>query len=176
MSKKILVTYASRSGSTVGVAEAIGKTLAENGLEVDVLPMQEVHDLAAYYAVVAGSAIQMDKWLPEAQQFIQKHQQELSQKPFAAFLVCMALALGNDDRTKSTVSSWLQPIREMVTPITEGHFAGVLNLSKLRGFGLQLLARLGILIGFWSEGDYRDWDVIRAWANTLPATLLQSHS
>ena len=34
MSNKILVTYASRTGSTAGVAEAIGKTLAESGAQV----------------------------------------------------------------------------------------------------------------------------------------------
>ncbi len=39
MTEKILVTYATCTGSTVGVAEAIGKTLAESGLEVEVLPM-----------------------------------------------------------------------------------------------------------------------------------------
>jgi hypothetical protein len=46
MNNKILVTYASRFGSTAGVAEAIGKTLAENGMNVDVLPMREVKNLS----------------------------------------------------------------------------------------------------------------------------------
>jgi menaquinone-dependent protoporphyrinogen IX oxidase len=36
MNNKILVTYASRFGSTAGVAESIGKTLAEGGAQVDV--------------------------------------------------------------------------------------------------------------------------------------------
>ena len=58
MPDKILVVYASRAGSTAGVAEAIGKTLAESGVQVDVLPMKDVTDLAPYRAVVAGSAIQ----------------------------------------------------------------------------------------------------------------------
>lgn len=63
MNDRILVTYASRTGSTVGVAEAIGRTLAEGGAQVDVLPMQDVTDLALYRAVIAGSAIQNKQWL-----------------------------------------------------------------------------------------------------------------
>ena len=58
MTKKILVTYASRTGTTAGVAEAIGKTLAESGAEVDVRAVADVKDLTPYDAVVAGSAIQ----------------------------------------------------------------------------------------------------------------------
>ena len=64
MSSRILVTYASRAGSTASIAEAIGKTLIEGGAQVDVIPMNEVKDLSAYRAVVAGSAIRGSKWLP----------------------------------------------------------------------------------------------------------------
>ena len=48
MTNKILVTYATCTGSTVGVAEAISKSLAEGGRQVEVLPMQAVEDLAPY--------------------------------------------------------------------------------------------------------------------------------
>jgi menaquinone-dependent protoporphyrinogen oxidase len=91
MSNKILVAYASRAGSTAGVAEAIGQTLTESGAQVEVRPMQDIKDLAPYRAVVAGSAIQGGRWLPEAMQFMQTHRAALAQKPFAAFLVCMTL-------------------------------------------------------------------------------------
>jgi menaquinone-dependent protoporphyrinogen oxidase len=105
MSNKILVTYASRFGSTTGVAEAIGKTLAEQGVRVEVLPMKEVIDLAAYQAVVAGSAINGGEWLPEALQFVQAHQAELRNKPFAAFLVCMTLSMKNGEQYRSHVAT-----------------------------------------------------------------------
>jgi len=33
--------------------------------------------------------------------------------------------------------------------------------------------RLSVLFGVWSEGDHRDWDAIRAWAESLRPLLLQ---
>ncbi len=44
----------------------MGTTLSGLGEDVDVAPMQEVTDLSQYSAVIAGSAIQAGKWLPEA--------------------------------------------------------------------------------------------------------------
>src|SRR5512142_2665544 len=93
--QKILVTYASRFGSTQGIAEAIGAALADGGMSVDVLPMRSVRDLSGYGAVVAGSAINGGEWLPEAMDFVRQHRDELNRKPFAAFLVCMTLTMRN---------------------------------------------------------------------------------
>jgi menaquinone-dependent protoporphyrinogen oxidase len=171
MSGKILVTYATRTGSTVGVADAIGKTLSENGLQVAVLPMHDVNDLAPYAAVVAGSAIQNRQWLLEAVQFIRTNRAALSQKPFAVFLVCMTLAMKNAPQYRSFVSDFLQPVRLLVKPVSEGLFAGVLDISKVPSAGDRFKFRLSVLFGAWSEGDHRDWDAIREWAGSLSPLL-----
>jgi menaquinone-dependent protoporphyrinogen oxidase len=176
MSQKILVTYASRFGSTAGVAEAIGKTLAERGAQVDVLPMRDVKDLSPYTAVVAGSAINGAAWLPEAMQFIQAHRAELARKPFATFLVCMTLAMKNGEQYRSHVSTWLNPLRALVRPVSEGIFAGVLDISKIPSFADRLKFRLSVLFGVWKEGDHRDWNAIRTWAENLyPMIATQSN-
>ncbi len=171
MSNKILVTYASRAGSTAGVAEAIGKTLAESGAQVEVRPMQDVKDLASCRAVVAGSAIQEGRWLPEAMQFMQTHQAALAQKPFAAFLVCLTLAMPRADKYREHVATWLEPVRALVKPMSEGFFAGALDISKIPSFRDRLKFRLSVAFGVWSEGDHRDWDAIRAWAADLKPLL-----
>jgi len=170
MSNKILVTYASRAGSTAGVAEAIGQTLTDSGAQVEVRPMKEVQDLAPYGAVVAGSAIQAGQWLPEALQFMQTHQAALARKPFAAFLVCMTLAMPNN-KYQEQVADWLKPVRALVKPVSEGLFAGALDISKIPSFGDRLKFRLSVAFGVWSEGDHRDWNAVRAWAADLKPIL-----
>lgn len=172
MNNKILVAYASRAGSTVGVAEAIGKTLVEHGAQVDVLPMQKVNDLAPYRAVVAGSAIQGKQWLPEAMQFMQTHRAGLNQTPFAAFLVCMTLTIGNG-KYRPEVANWLQPVRSLARPVSEGLFAGVLDISKVPKFGDRVKFRLSVAFGVWTEGDHRDWNAIRLWAESLAPLLIK---
>ena len=173
MSNKILVTYASRAGSTAGVAEVIGQTLADSGVQVDVRHMKDVQDLTSYQAVIAGSAIQKGQWLPEAMHFMQTHQTALAQKPFAAFLVCMTLAMPNADKYRPHVAKWLEPVRALVKPVSEGLFAGALDISRVRWFRDRLKFRVSVLLGVWSEGDHRDWNAIRAWANSTRPLLLQ---
>ena len=175
MNDKILVTYASRAGSTAGVAEAIGKTLAESGAQVDVLPMQEVKDLAPYRAVVAGSAIRGGKWLPEAMQFLKMHQAALARKPFAAFMVCITLAMPGSEKYRAGVADWMQPVRALVKPVSggttvpEGLFAGMLDFSKLPMNFDTLKLRATVAAGVFPQGDHRDWNAIHAWASDLAA-------
>ena len=175
MNNKILVTYSSRTGWTVGVAEAIGRAMTENGAQVDVIPMRDVKDLSAYHAVVAGSGVNDRQWLPEAMQFMRAHQKELKSKPFAVFLVCITLAMRNGEQYRSNISEWLNPVRALVHPVSEGLFAGGLDISKIPSFSDRLKFRLSVMFGVWKEGDHRDWNAIRAWAESLHPLLLQKN-
>lgn len=174
MSKKILVTYATRTGWIVGVAEAIGRNIAENGTSVDVLPIQDVKNLSAYCSVVMGSAINGGEWLPEALQFVQTHRAELSKMPFAAFLVCMTLAMRNAEQYRSHVASWLAPVRALVQPVGEGLFAGGLEVRKIHSFSDRFKFSLSVLFGIWKEADHRDWDAIREWTMSVYPFLLNA--
>ena len=127
--QKLLVAYASLAGSTAEVAEAIGEILAEGGAQVNVRSMKDVTDLTPYQAVVAGSAIHGQKWLPEGMKFMQTHRGSLAQKPFAAFMVCITLGMANAASYREGLTSWMAPVRSLVTPVSEGLFAGSLDFS-----------------------------------------------
>lgn len=173
MSAEILVTYASRGGSTQGVADAIATTLTEAGAPAVALPMSDVVTLRPYRAVVAGSAIQSAAWLPEALDFVRENQTALREKPFAAFLVCMTLAMNKGDH-RDHVATWLQPVRDLVPTVSEGLFRGRLSLDSVPSFRDRLMFRFSVLSGVWSEGDHRDWDAIRDWAQSLVPLLAES--
>ena len=171
MTEKILVTYSTRTGATKGVSEAIGQTLTALGENVDVIPMQEVSDLRRYKAVVAGSAIQAAKWLPEAMDFIQANKAELNRKPFAAFMVCMTLAMPKGESYRDKIGSWFDPVRNLVTPVCEGIFSGTLDINKIPVFSERLKFRLSVMFGVWKEGDHRDWEAVRVWSKDLKDIL-----
>lgn len=172
MTSKILVTYASRAGSTAGIAEAIGAALANNDMQVEVFPMQEVEDLAAYRAVIAGSAIRGNRWLPEALQFLCTHRKELNYKPFAAFMVCITLAMPGADKHRQGLTGWMQPVRKLARPVSEGYFAGMLDFSRLPINPNTLLMRLAVVLHIFPSGDHRDWKAIHTWAETVRQLLI----
>jgi menaquinone-dependent protoporphyrinogen oxidase len=170
---KILITYASRSGVTAEIATAIGKSFSQNGIRVDILPMQEVKDLSQYQGVVAGSAIRNRAWLPEAMEFMKTHRSVLSQKPFATFTVCITLAMSNSEQYRKAVSDWIQPVRAQVKPVSEGLFAGRLDFSKLPFNWDTLKLRAVVALGIFPKEDGRDWNAIHTWAKHISPLLMQ---
>jgi menaquinone-dependent protoporphyrinogen oxidase len=171
MTHRILVTYASRTGSTAEVAQAIGKTLADDDAQVDILPMEQVKDLTPYDAVVAGSAIRGSKWLPEALQFIVANRRALEQRRFAMFTVCITMAMKNAQTYRSAVLDWVAPVRSMVRPLREEVFAGRLDFERMPFNKHTLMFRLSTAFGLFPRGDHRDWNAIRSWAESLRPVL-----
>lgn len=163
MSKRVLVGYATRTGSTTGVAEAIGRTLGERGYAVDVKPLREKPSPAGYDAVVMGSAVNGGAWLPEAVSWVESNAGALKSVPVAAYCV-HGMNAGADEKQMRKRLAYLDPVRELVAPAAEGFFLGK-GPSEVDS---SLIARWAYkAFGGAAEGDCRDWDAIAAWAKGL---------
>ena len=159
--KRVLVTYASQYGSTGGVADAIGKELCSKDVAADVVLIKNASNVSSYQGVVIGSAIYRGKWLSEAVDFVQKNRDILRQVPVAYFLVCMSLSRPTEEN-RAKVLSYMDPILKAVPeirPVGIGTFAGALDYSNLSLINKTILKSKGT-----PEGDFRDWNSIRAWA------------
>jgi menaquinone-dependent protoporphyrinogen oxidase len=159
--KKILVAYASKYGSTGGVADAIGKELCSKGAAVDVLLMKNGVNLSSYQGVIVGSPVYMGRWLPEAVDFVKKNSEVLRQVPVAYFLVCMTL-LNPTEENRAKVLAYLDPVLKAVPEIKPagiGAFVGALDYNNLSWLNKKIMKSKGA-----PEGDFRDWKAIRTWA------------
>ncbi len=163
--RRVLVLYATRAGSTAEVAEFIGKKLSEAGWSVDVEGVSTARDLRGYQAVVIGSAIRMGSVLPEIRKFVQARRAELTRLPVAYFVVCMTMQ-EDTPANRAEANGYLDPLRSEVKPVEVGLFAGKVDYSKL-GAGTRLMAKMADL----RAGDYRNWTAIEAWAGALAARL-----
>ncbi len=85
MGKNVLLAYASKHGSTREIAERIANTLSEKGVGCTAVPAERAQDVAAYDAVVAGSAVYIGKMRKEMRRFLAKNEQTLKAKPLWLF-------------------------------------------------------------------------------------------
>lgn len=164
----VLVTYATAAGSTAGVAQRIADRLISDGFDVSCLPVDKVRDpIASYDAVVIGSAIHGQAWLPEATRFVEKHAAELAGRPTWLFSVGMPGALGRGLRRWA-----MKEGPKVVAPFARVHpwdtrlFSGVVLRSHLPFTGRVVFRLMG-----GRYGDFRDWDDIDRWADEINVAI-----
>ena len=160
---RVLVAASSRHGATGAIAEELGRTLAEHGLDVQVTPLEDVSDVGGFDAFVVGSAIYAGRWLAPARAFVDEHGAELQSRPTWLFSSGPLGEPPKPDPDAAVKIDGLVP----ATGAREHHlFTGALDRSRL-GLGERAIVRV---VGA-PDGDFRDWDDVRRWAGTIAEAL-----
>lgn len=162
----VLVTFATRYGSTEEVAQAIAETLRESGIVVEAQPARNIHSLQRYSAVVLGVPLYMGRMHKDARRFIATHRTALTNMPVALFVLG---PVQKDEKDWTGARAQLK--KELAqypwfSPVSQEILGGKFDPAKL-GFPFSLFPPLRKL----PAGDARDWAVIRAWATGLAITL-----
>ena len=193
--KRFLVAYATMAGSTVEVAQVVAEEIARSDVQVDLLPISEVKDLAAYDGVVVGAPMIMG-WHRAALRFLRRNQGVFQRTPLAVFVMAMSLTQTGEtsvdgvpvylDETLpkppeaegrlnfreryARLPSYVRPILKAsgrAKPASIGVFAGRLDYGRLKWWAV--LFAMQIIRA--PAGDRRNWAAIRYWAAGRPAAF-----
>lgn len=154
----VLVTYASKHGSTEGIAEAIGDRLRQRGVDAEVRPVGNVDGLERYEAVVVGGAVYLGSWMKEALAFLDRHAEALRRIPVWLFS-------SGPTETDTTGGALLDKQRRRLDGVgaRDHHlFRGMLDSVNL-GF----LERRIVKAAKSPLGDFRDWSDVEGWADSI---------
>jgi menaquinone-dependent protoporphyrinogen oxidase len=166
MIKKILIAYASKCGSTAEIANTMGTVLLEKGYEVDVFPVNQAKNLDGYDGILAGSAVRVGAWLPEAAEFVKNNQSALHKIPTAIFTV-HGLNWENTSVCEALRKNYTSGVKQLISPVDEVFFAGKINYSTMTFLEKMLCKAVKAI-----EEDRRDWSVINGWAAEIPSKLI----
>jgi menaquinone-dependent protoporphyrinogen oxidase len=160
---KVLVSVASRHGSTLQIAECIREELEALGMRAHVVEPDMVVDLSRYDAVVLGSAVYSGRWLAPARKLAARLAPELRQRPLWLF---SSGPIGDPAKPLQPSAEALELAR---TLNARDHqvFNGRLNRDML-----GLTERAVVRIVGAASGDYREWLEIGAWARGIADTLI----
>lgn len=159
----ILVAAASKHQSTMGIAEAIGAELSTMGYDVDVARVDGSMGVDRYDAVILGSAVYMGRWLPEATVFADRNMRTLREKLVWLF---SSGPLGWDDPIPKD-----EPAGAAALAAEMGARGHQIFVGKLDKQDLGFVERLATRAVKAPEGDFRDWQAIRAWAHEIGMSL-----
>jgi len=163
---KVLVSAASKYEATSEVAQAIADVLAGKGLEVTVVPPAQAGAIEQFDAVVLGSAVYMGRWMKPGRELAQRQAAALAARPVWLFSSGPVGEPAKPADNPVNVSAILQSTKARDHQIFTG---------KLVKKHLSFLDRAIASATRVQEGDFRNWDDIRAWASSIADTLLASN-
>jgi menaquinone-dependent protoporphyrinogen oxidase len=174
---KVLVAYASKYGATEGIAQRIGETLTGRGLEVDVMRCKDLEAASGYDAYVVGSATYEFNWRKSAREFVERNAEVLAAKPtwlFASGPVgTEKVDKEGKDVLKGAEPKQFEQYEELIHPRGKQVFLGAYDHDKIRGAD-RIITWMPAIRDVLPEGDYREWDVIEAWAAGIAKELQAS--
>jgi menaquinone-dependent protoporphyrinogen oxidase len=160
--RRVLVAAASKYEATAEIANAIAKVLKERGFEANAHEIDPTVQVEGYDAYVIGSAVYAGHWLQPARWFVQSHAAVLSTRPVWLFSSGPIGDPPMPDEDPVDVTA----IAEATLAREHRVFAGRLDHSRLS------IAEQALVVALRApEGDFRDWDAIRGWAEGIADAL-----
>ncbi|HJT64269.1 MAG TPA: flavodoxin domain-containing protein [Candidatus Limnocylindria bacterium] len=183
----IQVIYASRHGGTAGIANRIAEILQAEGVQVAVADAINKPDPSGFDAYVIGSGVYIGSWLKEATEFLERNQTTLATRPVWLFSSgplpgsskmteaddAIAVALGPEEGPGSGGRKKIETLSAAIHPRDHRVFLGAFDPNDPpKSMPERLVRMMPMAKEALPAGDFREWDVIVAWARQIAAELI----
>jgi menaquinone-dependent protoporphyrinogen oxidase len=167
MGTKVLVTCASKRGSTAEIGEAVVDALHAEGVDAELRTIREARNLAPYDAVVVGSAVYATRWRSDAVSFLLRHRRALSER--AVWLFQSGPLDRSAEETEIPLPSKVARIATEIDARGHATFGGNLG-PDTNGWIAKKMVQNG------HGGDFRNFDRIHEWGVEIAHALGASAS
>ena len=167
MLPELLIAYVTRGGSTAEVAEALGATLRESGILVQVEPMNQVESLLGWKALILGAPLYMGRFPGDLYKFFSRRREALDVLHPWCFVLGPTRNEPKDFEAAHSQAEkqfrrypWFRP--------TELHIFGGKWDPNTLPFPFSLLRHLPANpMNKIPASDIRDWAAIREWGQGI---------
>lgn len=162
---KVLVTAASRHGSTEMIADCIREELESSGCRTHLADPDTVLSIAEYGAIVLGSAVYGGRWLASARKLAQRIEPQRDGKLIWLFSSGPVSDQEDPGQAPADATEWIERLH------AQGHavFAGRLDRKQL-GLGERFALRELDA----PSADHRSWLEIGRWARSIAASVREA--
>lgn len=187
--KRALIVHASRHGGTAGIAERIGDVLRTADVDAVVAKAADMPDPGGFDACLIGGGVYMGSWVKEGTQYLERYASALSTRPVWLFSSGplkgssaekrssgdpMEDALGPADGPGSGGRKKIAELSATIYPRDHRVFFGAFDpADPPRVMSERLVRLMPASKGLLPPGDYREWDVIEAWAREIATALAE---
>jgi menaquinone-dependent protoporphyrinogen oxidase len=185
--QRALIVHASRHGATAGIAERIGEVLRSADIDAVVAPASDEPIVTGFDAFVVGSGVYMGSWLKDGVEFLEHNVETLRTRPtwlFSSGPIPNSTkerpaeedryggALGPADGPGSGGRKKIEGLAERIGVREHRILQGAYDPNDPPKALSERLARMMPAVKeILPPGDFRQWDVIDAWANELATEI-----
>lgn len=186
MSKKVLIAYGSRYGSTEEISINFKETLEENGFLVDLMNLRSknnvIPNIANYSGVLIGSGIRIARWTKETKNFLKTNVNHINENETLVGIFLSSGEASDPEKRPDIVEKYLVTIFKELGLDLGNHvlydaFGGVFDLSETTELSwinrkmVKMAAKDDPNIELNKRNDLRDWDQINKFIDSFVSRI-----
>ncbi|HLQ81498.1 MAG TPA: flavodoxin domain-containing protein [Brachybacterium sp.] len=160
----VLVAYATHSGATRTLAETLADALRADGLDTDLVDIEDHPDPSGADAVVLGSGVRVESVEKTALTWTKTHLDTLRRRPFAFFSCSGSAADPARGGKQKATDAYLE--RFPLSPVAVRNFPGWVLMDRIPVHERVLLTSMRT-----PTGDFRDLPAVTAWGHEIAPLL-----